>query len=182
MLWHEFIAGLLTNLKMSHQRKLVSSNFMQIPLSCTLERGQGREKAMQQLSTKQLIESYYQAFNQKDDDKFLSLLDEQVIHDINQGHREIGKAKFAAFMQVMHYHYEETIVELVVMVSENGKHAAAEFIVTGKYLKTVDGLPPANNQTYRLPVGAFFTVENQLITRVTNYYNLADWLKQVKDY
>ena len=49
----------------------------------------------------------------------------------------------------------------------------------GEYLETDEGLPPANGQTYRLPAGAFFDVKEGLITRVTTYYNLTDWMAQV---
>ena len=51
--------------------------------------------------------------------------------------------------------------------------------MNGTYLVTDPGLPEARGQTYRLPAGSFFEVENGLITRVTTYYNLADWVKQV---
>ena len=44
---------------------------------------------------KQLIEQYYQAFNNGDMDTFLSLLTDDVLHDINQGGREQGKEAFA---------------------------------------------------------------------------------------
>jgi steroid delta-isomerase-like uncharacterized protein len=57
--------------------------------------------------------------------------------------------------------------------------AAAEYVVEGEYLVTDDGLPPAAGQRYTLPGGAFFTIAGGVITRVTNYYNLQDWLRQV---
>ena len=46
--------------------------------------------------------------------------------------------------------------------------------------KTTDGdLPAARGQTYRLPAGAFFEVEDGFIRRVTTYYNLSEWVRQV---
>jgi len=30
-----------------------------------------------------------------------------------------------------------------------------------------------------LPAGAFFDIDDELITRVSNYYNLPDWTRQV---
>ena len=42
------------------------------------------------------------------------------------------------------------------------------------------GLPPARGQRYVLPGGAFFEIEKGCITRVTNYYNLQDWVRQVR--
>jgi steroid delta-isomerase-like uncharacterized protein len=56
---------------------------------------------------------------------------------------------------------------------------AAEYVVEGTYLATDEGLPPAQGQTYTLPGGAFFGLTAGKITRVTNYYNLQDWLAQV---
>jgi steroid delta-isomerase-like uncharacterized protein len=79
----------------------------------------------------------------------------------------------------MNRFYEEQIVELSVMTNETGTRAASEFIVLGKYLKTDEGLPPAKGQTYRLPAGAFFEVKNGKVARISNFYNLQDWLKQV---
>ena len=62
---------------------------------------------------------------------------------------------------------------------EAGDRAAAEFVVNGTYLKTDEGLPEAKGQTYRLPAGTFFTIRDGKIARVTTYYNLSDWMRQV---
>jgi steroid delta-isomerase-like uncharacterized protein len=75
--------------------------------------------------------------------------------------------------------YRERIRDLVVMVSTEGTRAAAEFVVDGTYLATDEGLPEAKGQTYSLPAGAFFEVVGGRIARVTNYYNMKDWLRQV---
>lgn len=102
------------------------------------------------------------------------------MHDINQGGQEVGKAPFLSFMERMDRHYEEHVVELVVFANERGTRAAAEFFIEGTYLSTDPGLPPAKGQRYRLRCGAFFEIRDAHITRVTNYYNLQDWLSQVK--
>jgi steroid delta-isomerase-like uncharacterized protein len=129
--------------------------------------------------TKYLIELYYQAFNRGDMDSFLSLLTDDVIHDINQGAREIGKPAFEKFMQKMNHHYHEQLEDIVVMVNGDGTRAAAEFVVVGEYLNTDEGLPDANGQTYRLPAGAFFEIRDGKVARISNYYNLGDWIAQV---
>ena len=46
--------------------------------------------------------------------------------------------------------------------------------------EVVEGLPEARGQTYRLPGGSFFDLRDGKIARVTTYYNLADWMAQVK--
>jgi hypothetical protein len=40
-------------------------------------------------------------------------------------------------------------------------------------------MPPAHGQKYTLPAGAFFTLRDDKIARVSNFYNLPDWLAQV---
>ncbi|MCX7061399.1 MAG: nuclear transport factor 2 family protein [Gammaproteobacteria bacterium] len=130
-------------------------------------------------ATRKLLADYYGAFNRRDWPTFLGLLTDDVIHDVNQGGREIGKAAFGAFMDKMNRSYSEEIVDISVNVNVDGSRAAVEFLVLGKYLKTDEGLPEANGQTYRLPAGAFFDIRDGKVARVTNYYNLNDWLKQV---
>ena len=129
--------------------------------------------------TLDLIRRYYDAFNAGDMDAFLGLLAEDVVHDVNQGGREVGRGAFARFMERMNRCYREKVTDLVVFASADGARAAAEFTVEGTYLATDGDLPPATGQTYRLPAGAFFEVRGGRIARVTNYYNLPDWLSQV---
>ena len=126
-----------------------------------------------------LIRRYYDAFNSGDSDGMLACLCEDVIHDVNQGERRVGKDKFRAFNARMTHHYAEQLENLAVMVSKDGKRAAAEFNVNGKYLATDSGLPEANGQTYKLPAGTFFAIRDGKIARVTTYYNLTDWIAQV---
>jgi steroid delta-isomerase-like uncharacterized protein len=71
--------------------------------------------------------------------------------------------------------------DIVIMVGADGARAAAEFQVHGEYLAQDAGLPPARGQRYALPGGAFFALKDGRITRVTVYYNLPDWLRQVAD-
>lgn len=130
-------------------------------------------------ATRELLTRYYQAFNAGDMDTFLSLLTEDVVHDVNQGDRETGRDAFAAFMRRMNTSYREEIVDLAFMTDETGTRAAAEFTVLGTYLKTDEGLPEAKGQTYRLPAGAFFEIRDGRVARISNYYNLEDWLRQV---
>ncbi|MBL1262271.1 ketosteroid isomerase-related protein [Candidatus Methylomicrobium oryzae] len=126
-----------------------------------------------------LIQNYYDAFNAGDMDTFLNLLTDDVIHDINQGKREIGKDAFRQFMGGMNRNYKEQLADMVIIATEDGKRAAAEFVVLGEYLQTDEGLPPANGQKYRLPAGAFFEIRDNKVARITNYYNLNDWVAQV---
>jgi steroid delta-isomerase-like uncharacterized protein len=130
--------------------------------------------------TRRLIERYYAAFDAGDWSGLLALLDPDVVHDISQGPREHGRAAFAAFLERMARCYAERIVELRILVGADGTHAAAEYVVEGRYLATDAGLPEARGQCYRLPGAAFFAVQGGRITRVSNHYNLRDWLAQIE--
>jgi steroid delta-isomerase-like uncharacterized protein len=126
-----------------------------------------------------LIRSYYGVFNSGDRDALLALLTDDVIHDLNQGGREVGRDAFRRFLARMDRCYRERIADVRSSMSADGAHGAAEYVVHGTYLSTDDGLPPARGQTYVLPGGAFFACRAGRIARVSNTYNLADWLRQV---
>lgn len=131
-------------------------------------------------STLNLIKAYYQAFNERQWETFFGLLSDSVAHDLNQGPRQVGVPAFREFISEMNRCYSEKVVNLVVLTNETGDRAAAEFVIEGTYLQSQEGLPPARNQTYRLPVGAFFEIQNGKVQRITNYYNLPDWIHQVQ--
>ncbi|MEO4000399.1 ketosteroid isomerase-related protein [Mesorhizobium sp. CAU 1732] len=134
---------------------------------------------MSEAETVALIERYIAAFNASDSEGMLACLSDDVAHDINQGGREIGKDAFRWFLGMMDRHYKEELSDVVVMAGQGGSRGAAEFTVRGTYLSTAEGLPEANGQTYSLAAGIFFEVDDGLISRVTTYYNLTDWIAQV---
>ena len=130
-----------------------------------------------------IVESYYRAFNDRDVEAFLVLLTEDVAHDVNQGGREVGKTEFRAFLAHMNRCYRERIDQLTVLTETSGRRAAAEFVVHGTYIESDPDVPagtaPARGQTYVLSAGAFFELRDDKIARVSNHYNLNDWLRQV---
>lgn len=126
-----------------------------------------------------LIQRYYEALKRGDTQGMLACLAEDVVHDVNQGVRRPGKEAFRIFCAHVARCYEEKLDGLVIMTSDDGQRAAAEFNVRGTYLATDEGLPPASGQSYALPSGAFFVVSGGLITRISSYYNLTEWLMQV---
>lgn len=131
------------------------------------------------MDSKALIAAYYEAFNTGQTDRMLEMLHDDVEHHVNEGEIRKGKDLFARFNRHMTETYKENLTDMVIFANEAGDRAAAEFIVNGTYLKTDEGLPEANGQTYRLPAGAFFDIRDGKIARVTTYYNLTDWMAQV---
>ena len=129
--------------------------------------------------TKTLVRRYLDAFNASDFDAMEATLHEDVAHDVNQGEREIGREAFRRFNLEMARHYDEQLSDIVVMVDETGGRAAAEFTVRGTYRETQGDLPAASGQSYSLPAAILFEVDDERITRVTTYYNLSEWKRQV---
>jgi steroid delta-isomerase-like uncharacterized protein len=130
-------------------------------------------------ATTDLIHRYYAAFNAKDWTGMAACVSEDLNHFVNEGDKRGGRKAFAEFIAHMDDCYDEHLTDIVVMPSADGRRAAAEFIVNGTYKKTDAGLPEAHGQTYRLPAGAFFDVKDGEIRRVTTYYNLKEWIRQV---
>ena len=83
-------------------------------------------------------------------------------------------------MNRVNRNYDEQISDLVIMFDESRKKAAAEFMVEGRYLESELALPEAKGQYYKIKGGTFFELQDDLIVRVTSYYNLAEWVKQVE--
>jgi steroid delta-isomerase-like uncharacterized protein len=79
--------------------------------------------------------------------------------------------------------YRERIADLVVLTEPSDTRAAAEFVVHGSYIATDPGVPSATpdaaGQSYVLPAGAFFTLRRGRIARISNHYNLGDWVRQI---
>lgn len=131
------------------------------------------------MSARDVIRAYYEAFNRQDVEAFLALLADDVAHDVNQGERRTGKAAFREFLEHMNRCYRERLTDMVIMENDDGTRGAAEFVVNGTYLATDEGLPEAKGQTYVLPAGAFFEIRDGKVARITNTYNLNDWIAQV---
>jgi steroid delta-isomerase-like uncharacterized protein len=127
-----------------------------------------------------LVNRYYAAFNAEDFGGMLALLTDDIAHDMNQGGRQVGLPAFERFMAHMQRCYRERLRDIVVMVSADGQRGAAEFVVDGEYLETDGSHPPAHGQRYSLAAGTFFEFREGRISRVTTYYNVPEWVRQVR--
>lgn len=124
-----------------------------------------------------VIARYFDAFNRGDIEAMLAEVADDIAHHVNEGEVRRGKALFREFCEHMARCYREELKDIVIFTE--GGRAAAEYVVHGLYLATDEDLPEARGQAYVLPAGSFFSLEGGKITRVTTYYNLADWLRQV---
>ena len=133
---------------------------------------------MQHIET---LRAYYAAFNAKDWEAMLAKVHDDIAHYPNQGELRQGKAPFREFVLHNAKAYDEQLIGVVLFAADgNSQRAASEYLVNGTYLAADEGFPAAHGQTYTLPGGAFFEFKDGLICRLRNYYNLEDWLKQVR--
>ena len=125
------------------------------------------------------VAAYFEAFNAGNAEGMLALVTADVEHHVNQGEVRRGRAAFTEFCSHMGRSYRERLEDMVILTSDDGTRAAAEFTVQGEYLATDPGLPEARGQRYVLPAGSFFALRDGRIARVTTHYNLQDWIRQV---
>jgi steroid delta-isomerase-like uncharacterized protein len=126
-----------------------------------------------------ILDAYYAAFNAENPAAMLACVTPDVEHRVNEGGIRYGAEKFAEFCAHMGVSYRETLSDLEIFINETATRAAAEFIVHGTYLQTDPGLPTAAGQKYTLPAGSFFDLKDGKISRITTFYNLNDWVRQV---
>lgn len=125
------------------------------------------------------VRKYYDCFNRQDWPGMVSLVADDVRHEVNQGEARIGKDHYRAFLQHMEECYEERLTDLVFFSEPSGQRVACEFTVHGIYKKTDGDLVPARQQRYVLPAAAFLEVRDGRIVRITTYYNLPLWINLV---
>ena len=126
-----------------------------------------------------VIRRYYDAFNAGDREAMLDCVTGDVVHNVNEGRARVGRDAFRAFLEHMDRCYSEKLRDLAILSGPPGRFAA-EFTVHGTYLETDEGLPKAMGQTYVLPAGSFITAADGQIGRITTYYNLAEWRRQIQ--
>lgn len=129
--------------------------------------------------SKALIRQYYDSFNQKNWKQFFNLLDDNIVHEVNEGDKEVGKARFQKFLDRMNTSYDEQINNVIIYEADIKNLFAVQYIVSGTYLKTDPGLPEARGQKYEVKGAAFFEIEEGKIKVITNYYNLNEWLSLI---
>jgi steroid delta-isomerase-like uncharacterized protein len=129
--------------------------------------------------TSALVLRFCAAYSRGDVEGMLDCVAEDVMHDVNQGPRESGKAAFRAYLQQHVRSYREEWRDVVVMSIDDGTRAAAEFSVHGVYQNAAPGMPAAQGQRYVLTAGVFFAINQGKIARITPYYNQYDRQAQI---
>lgn len=127
----------------------------------------------------EIVEKYYEAFNQQNWDAMLALVHPNIAHEPNQGESRLGKEAFTVFMADMDRCYSEELKDIVLYSSSYPDKIAACFMVHGIYKEGDEGFPEAKGQKYVLPAAAFLELRDGLISKVTTYYNLQQWIKLV---
>lgn len=128
----------------------------------------------------QIIQKYYECFNQKSYQELLNLITPDIIHEVNQGNVQVGAELFKVFLDHMDTCYDEHLEDVTVFeTAASPQRLAAEFIVNGVYKQTDGNYPAARGQKYRLKAGAFFEIAEGKVKRVSVYYNAKEWIRQV---
>lgn len=129
----------------------------------------------------EIVQQYYLYFNQKDWNGMLSLVENEVRHEPNQGEPRIGIQKFTGFLQMMDDAYDEHLTDMIFYTEPTDTRVACEFTVNGIYKKGEEGLPEAHGQKYVLPAASFLEVRNGKIHRISTHYNLPLWIDLVSE-
>jgi|CXWL01.1.fsa_nt_gi steroid delta-isomerase-like uncharacterized protein len=130
-------------------------------------------------STEQLIAQYFSAFNHADWEGMLSLLSPNVVHDVNDRARQSGLEAFTEYSSQQKRHFLEVLSDIVIDVPGAGQRAIARYVVSGQYLATQTGLPPARGQRYRIPGESIFDVDGGHITRIISHFDEDKRLQQL---
>lgn len=132
--------------------------------------------------TQHLIKNYYQWFNSSQLDKLETLIDKNIIHEINYK-RFSGKDNFIKFISENKKNYNEHIDNYILMISKDGRYATTKIKISGEYLHTDDSAIPAHGQHYTLSVLNYFEIKNNKIVKANAFYNEENWQEQVsKEY
>jgi len=125
---------------------------------------------MSQESSTEIVQKFYQYFNETKTDELFDLFSENCIHELNY-HTEYGKEKIIEYIEYSYAHYDEKIHDLVIMSSSEGKYVTAKFITKGIYQTTDSSLIPARDQPYTLEVVNYFEIEDGKIIKGSCYFD-----------
>jgi len=135
------------------------------------------------MTPKETVTEYWRAWSEHKLDDMLALLAPDFISrsSLSQG-RPIGKDMMAMGFKVFDKSLPDLKEEIISIIAE-GNVVVCEVIETATFtgpMELPSGVIEPTNRSYKLPVGAFFHVNDHgLITEQRTYWDTADWEKQI---
>jgi steroid delta-isomerase-like uncharacterized protein len=127
---------------------------------------------MSEAESRDLTAALIAAFNGSDWDALISMLAEDVVCDIPGLGREIGTDRLRWRLAGLARHFRLELADTAVMTAPGGLRTAAEFTLRGRYLATLDGFPPADQQAFQLPGGLFLELDDDgRIARLSAWFD-----------
>ncbi|MBW3096058.1 nuclear transport factor 2 family protein [Pseudohoeflea coraliihabitans] len=126
-----------------------------------------------------LISRFLAAYSARNIDDMLDCFGEDAALDITNSERVIGRRQIRFALAERLKQFEERVGDIVIMTTENGSRAAAEFTLRGRYRSDADELPPASGQDYALAAGVFCEAEDAGLSRLSLRFNPVELRRQV---
>jgi steroid delta-isomerase-like uncharacterized protein len=130
-------------------------------------------------AARSLVERLVAALNDRSVEAVLDLVGDDVAFDPPLGGRVVGREAVETALIHRLRCWRETLSDLVVMATEDGFRASAEFTARGTYEATDAGMPAADGQRYSLAGGLFVEIDDGRIVRVTEHRNVSLWMAQL---
>ena len=135
------------------------------------------------MTPKETVTKYWLAWNGHNLDDLMALLAPEFISrsSLSQG-RPVNKDMIAKGFKMFDKSLPDLKEEIISIIAE-GDRVVCEVIETATFTGAMElpsGIIEPTNRSYKLPVGAFFRVNEQgLITEQRTYWDTADWEKQI---
>lgn len=134
---------------------------------------------MSRAKTEALIQAYIDAANIPDNAAILALMDDDIVFEINQGMRQIGKDNLRLILASKAAHMKEQLADAVIMSNVDGNFGAAEFTWKGSNLVALEGFPNSGGQRFSMRAVITFEVEDGKFTRITSHRDVNEWKRQI---
>ena len=125
-----------------------------------------------QSKTRDLVMRYYTAYNAENWQACLSLLSPGVVHDHPKG-REAGNLSFERSV-FQSDGCRLQFANISIRASQSGRQAVAEYAILRSNPNTAPEMLEGSNPYPQLQGRSFFDVKDDLILRITTYFDLRD--------
>ncbi len=128
-----------------------------------------------------LVAQFFSAFNHADWEGILSVLAKDVRLQLNGREVASGQEAFTEHLSAEKLHFLEVFSDTQLSAIDTGGVVNAGYVVSGQYLSTAPGLPPARGQHYRLEGVAQFEIRDGAIVRIGLSHDDAARASQIAD-